>query len=114
MQGHAAAPDWSTIPAPTDDGGGTEAAYAGYARVAITDADWAPASGTNGPNGARVAVPLCVGGPDVAVVAVGAFDAPAGGNLLWRAACAFTVKANVEQFWPPYAGPGTGINVTLA
>jgi hypothetical protein len=71
--------------APTDAGGGTEAAFTGYARVATAAADWntpttaIPAVITNA---AAKTFGTCTASPGSAIVAWGIYDASTGGNLL--------------------------------
>jgi len=71
--------------APTDAGGGTEAAYTGYARVTTSGSDWTAASGTSGSNAAAITFPACTAGSST-VTHFGIFDASTSGNLLaWGA-----------------------------
>lgn len=67
--------------APTDAGGGTEAAYTGYARVAVAGKFSAAASGASA-NTAEIAFPEGTGGSETAV-AFGILDAATLGNLLY-------------------------------
>ncbi len=64
--------------APTDAGGGTEIAAAGYARVAITFG--APAGGVCSNSGALTFGPITGGGGTA--TSFGVFDDPTAGNLL--------------------------------
>lgn len=86
--------------APTDAGGGTEAAYTGYARVQTTAADWASASGIAGANAAALNFPTCAGGTS-AVVAFAAFDQATGGNMLYWGTCSLAVSTGIT--------PGFGV-----
>lgn len=87
--------------APTDAGGGTEAAYTGYARVATAAADWNAASNavpSVASNANALVFGACTGG-NSAVVAFGLFDAATGGNLLGVGAASLAVSAGiVPQF----------------
>jgi hypothetical protein len=74
--------------APTDAGGGTEVPSANnYSRVPVTKdtTNWPTATGTNPTtvsNGTNIVWPTASGGNWGTVVAVAAFDASSGGNLL--------------------------------
>ena len=92
---------------PTDNGGGTEANYTGYARTPTTGADWAPASGTAAPNANPIGFPQCTAGSND-IVAFGLLDAPTAGNLLGYAPCSLPIRPGIT----PSFGPGK-LNVTL-
>lgn len=72
--------------APTDAGGGTEAAGGSYARVSITNntTNWPNSSGGSKSNGTAITFPTASGSWG-SIVAVGLFDAASSGNLLYWA-----------------------------
>lgn len=80
--------------APTDAGGGTEAAYGSYARVATSGASWNAASGGSTSNATALAFPACTSGTSV-VVAFGLLDASSGGNLLAHGTCSLSVSTGI-------------------
>lgn len=72
--------------APSDAGGGTEVSGNGYARVATTGATWNAATGSDPSstsNALSIVFPTDVTANWGSIVAIGAFDAATGGNLLW-------------------------------
>ena len=79
---------------PTDAGGGTEAAYTGYARVSIPGASWNAASGTSGSNGVAVAFGACTAGSS-SVTGFGVYDASSAGNLLFWGTCTLSVSVGI-------------------
>lgn len=102
---HGAPASWRVVlftVAPTNSGGGTEASYTGYARVAVTrnQTNWPAASGGDPAtiaNGVAVTFPGVGSGPQT-IVAVGLMDAASGGNL-W----AWTM---LDEPWVLNAGDG--------
>jgi hypothetical protein len=84
---------------PTDAGGGTEAAYTGYARVTTSAATWANAASNATSNAAAIAFPACTAGSS-AVTGFGAYDAASGGNLLWYGTCSLAVSTGVTPEFP--------------
>ncbi|MEB2351860.1 MAG: hypothetical protein OZ924_10645 [Burkholderiaceae bacterium] len=72
--------------APTDAGGGTEVSGGSYARAAVTNnaTNWPAASAGSKSNGTAISFPAATASWGT-VVAVGIFDAPSGGNLLYWA-----------------------------
>jgi len=93
--------------APTDAGGGTEAAYSGYARQAVSFS--APASQSIANSNALTYA--AVTGAPVTVVALGIFDASTVGNLLAWVALTPTLAYAINDV--PIFDVG-GITVTLA
>jgi hypothetical protein len=79
--------------APTDSGGGTEAAWAGYARQAVT---FSAASGSATANTNQLVFPA-VAGSGQTIVAFGVFDSLSGGNLLIWKALGTSVTYNVTD-----------------
>ena len=93
--------------APTIAGGGTEAAYTGYARVTTASLWSAAASGSKSNSGA-LSFPACTGGSS-SVVAFGILDASSAGNLLAFGSCTLSVSSGIT---PSFA---TGqLTVTLS
>lgn len=72
--------------APTDAGGGTEVSGGSYARAAVTNnaTNWPAASAGSKSNGAAISFTPATASWGT-VVAVGIFDAPSAGNLLYWA-----------------------------
>lgn len=68
--------------APGAGGGGTEAAWGGYARVAIAGASIQAAAGGASTNVADITFAASTGGAAQTVTHVATFDALAGGNML--------------------------------
>ena len=70
----------------TDAGTGfTEAAFTGYARVAVTSASWNAPTGTAPVTVSTSAVitwPTCTGSPGANIIAWGLYDASTAGNLI--------------------------------
>lgn len=93
--------------APTDAGGGTEAAYTGYARVTTAGADWTASSGINGANANAINFPACTAGTST-VVAFGLYDAASAGNLLAWGTCSLSVSSGIT---PSFAV--AALNITL-
>lgn len=84
--------------APTDAGGGTEATYTSYARVAVTNNTTNfPAATVADPsvksNGTSITFPTNTGTQQT-MVAGGAYDASTGGNLLFWGDMATLIIAN--------------------
>lgn len=80
---------------PTDAGGGTEANYGSYARVATSGSTWGAASGGSITNsGAAITFPACTSGTNT-ITGFGAFDASSGGNLLWYGTCSLAVSSGI-------------------
>lgn len=71
---------FTTAPAP--DGSGAEAAWSGYARVAIPPASMAPASAGISVNALAIDTPVNAGSSPVTVTHLATFDAVTGGNML--------------------------------
>ncbi len=80
--------------APSDAGGGTEAAYTSYARVATAGADWSAASGTSGTNAQAITFPACTGSSST-VTHFGLYDASTSGNLLAWGTCSLSVSTGI-------------------
>jgi hypothetical protein len=78
---------------PTDAGGGTEAAYTGYARVA-TSGLWNAASGTSATNSGAVTFGACTAGSST-VTGFGLYDASSAGNLLYWGTCSLSVSSGI-------------------
>ncbi len=92
--------------APTDAGGGTECAYSGYARVAITFG--APSGGASA--NTNTVTFVAVAGSTQTVVAIGIFDASTAGNLLIWDTLASSVVYNVSDI-PIFAVSGVTLTV---
>ncbi len=76
-------------------GQGTEAAYAGYARVALSGL-LSAASAESGTNSSAINFPACTGGSSAVVGFVITDSATAGaGNLLWFGTCSLSVSAGI-------------------
>lgn len=88
--------------APTDAGGGTECAYGGYARVPVASiaGNWKDpgiATVNRVENLVDVVFPVNNGPSPETVVALGVFDALAGGNLLfWNTITNFTIERQMQ------------------
>lgn len=100
--------------APSDTGGGTEANYTGYARVAVarSGAGWTVSgtSPTQAVNASAVTFGACTAGTNV-VTHFGVFDAVSGGNLLvWGA---LTSSLSVSSGITPQFAAGQ-LNIQLA
>ena len=93
--------------APTDAGGGTECAYSGYARQAITFS--APSGGAIA-NSGTVTFPV-VAGSTQTLVAIAIFDALTSGNQLAQKTLASSITCNVGDF--PIISP-SGVTFTTA
>ena len=92
---------------PTIAGGGTEAAYTGYARV-TTASLWSAAASGSKSNSGPLSFPACTGGSSP-VVAFGILDASSAGNLLAFGSCTLSVSSGIT---PSFA---TGqLTVTLS
>lgn len=71
--------------APSDAGGGTEAAYTSYARVATAVSDWNAAVSGTVDNANAIVFPTATGGSET-VTHFGVYDAATNGNLIaWGA-----------------------------
>lgn len=77
--------------APTDAGGGTECAYSGYARVAITFG--APSGGVIANSGTVTFT--AVAGSSQTVVAIAIFDASTSGNQLAQKTLSSSITYNI-------------------
>ena len=77
--------------APTDAGGGTECAYAGYARVAITFG--APSGGVIANSGTVTFT--AAAGSSQTVVAIAIFDASTSGNQLAQKTLSSSITYNI-------------------
>jgi hypothetical protein len=76
-------------------GQGTEAAYPGYARVALSGLLGA-ASAESGSNSSTVSFPACTGGSSTVVGFIITDSATAGaGNLLWFGTCSLSVSSGI-------------------
>jgi hypothetical protein len=78
---------------PTDAGGGTEAAYTGYGRVA-TSGLWNAASGTSVTNASAIPFGACTAGSST-VTGFGLYDASSAGNLLYWGTCSLSVSSGI-------------------
>lgn len=67
---------------PSAAGGGTAAAFAGYARVAVPPASWAVAAGRAASNTAAIEFPASSDATASIITHWGLFDASVAGNLL--------------------------------
>lgn len=89
--------------APTDAGGGTEATFTGYARVAVTNnaTNFPAATGGSKSNGAEIIFPQCTGGSNT-LTHFALFDAATAGNMLgWGALTAsLAVSAGITVKFP--------------
>lgn len=94
--------------APTESGGGTEANYGNYARIATSGADWTASSGSAGTNANAIVFPGCTSGSN-AIVAWGVYDAATSGNLLWFGTCSITVTPPVA---PRFLAGALTLNMT--
>lgn len=92
--------------APSDAGGGTEAAYGGYARVQLTQADatWAAPSGgpSSTSNSAVVNFPISTGSGST-LTHYAAMDAVSGGNMLWWAVLGTAQAIGAAGITPSFA-----------
>ena len=82
-----------TTTASTAGAPGTEAAYTGYARVALSGTEQA-ASGGSGTNSGAITFGACTGGSS-SVVGFATFDASSGGNMLEFGACTLAVSTGI-------------------
>lgn len=78
---------------PTDAGGGTEAAYTSYARVA-TSGLWNAASGTSITNSGAITFPACTGSSST-VTGFAICDASSAGNILAWGTCSLSVSTGI-------------------
>jgi hypothetical protein len=87
--------------APSAAGGGTEAAFSGYARVELAGEDWAAPAGGAVVNAEPIEFPVAGSGPTI-VTHWGLFNAATGGQLLEFAALtdAETIAAGVALRFP--------------
>lgn len=72
---------------------GTEAAYTGYARVALSGTEGAASSGS-GTNSSAITFPACTGGSST-VVGFATFDASSAGNMLEFGTCSLAVSTGI-------------------
>lgn len=95
--------------APSDAGGGTEVTGGSYARVSIANnlTNFPAASGGSKQNAAAVTWPTA-GASWGTVVAVGVFDAPTGGNLLYWT----TITNKIVDSGDTISIPTSGLTVT--
>lgn len=95
--------------APSDAGGGTEVTGGSYARVSIANnlTNFPAASGGSKSNAAAVTWPTA-GASWGTVVAVGVFDAPTGGNLLYWT----TITNKIVDSGDTISIPTSGLTVT--
>jgi hypothetical protein len=68
--------------APNVSGGGTECIYTGYARIDVTGADFAAASGSANTNANTITFGTKTGGADETVTHWATYDAITAGNML--------------------------------
>jgi hypothetical protein len=116
LLGHAVGKTAYTMPtnymalftaAPTAAGGGTEAAYTNYARVAASVDMGSPSAGSV-TNSAAINFPAC-GATGASIVAFGAYDAPTGGNLLYFGTCTLAVSSGIT---PSFAAGALTVSQT--
>jgi hypothetical protein len=87
--------------APSAAGGGTEAAFTGYARVELAGEDWAAPAGGAVANAESIEFPVAGSGPTI-VTHWGLFTAATGGDLLEFGALtdSATIAAGVALRFP--------------
>ena len=79
---------------PTIAGGGTEAAYTGYARVTTSGATWNAAASQATANASAVTFGACTAGAST-VTGFGLYDAATAGNLLHFGTCSLSVSTGI-------------------
>ena len=79
--------------APTAAGGGTEAAYTGYSRVAAAGLMGAASAGS-GANSGAITFPACTGGTST-IVEAALVDASTAGNILLFGSCSLAVSTGI-------------------
>ena len=79
--------------ASTQAGGGTEATYTGYSRVALGTLLGTPSANST-TNASAVTFGACTGGTST-IVGFTVYDASTGGNALWFGACSLSVSSGI-------------------